>query len=112
VTGEVALDPADPLDGVIAEAFNAHQRRGGKLGPDAAGVAAEAFAAAGATVSVRSTPWRLGSDSAALAQEWLRGWVGAAVEQRPDLRIGDYLRRRAKQGITAAVGHKDVLAIF
>ena len=112
VTGDVTLDPADPLDGVIADAFNAHQRRDGRLGPDAADVVAAAFAQAGATVSVRETPWRLGPDNAALASEWLAGWVGAAAEQRPDLRLDDYLRRRRSEAFSGEVGHKDVLAIF
>src|SRR4051812_42944714 len=35
VVGRVALSPADPLDSGIGAAFNAHQRRGGRLGPDA-----------------------------------------------------------------------------
>ena len=116
VTGRVALDPADPLDGEIADAFNEHQRRvtGGRvlLGPDAAGVAADAFAAAGAVVDVRPSPWRLGPDNAALAGQWLRGWLSAAAEQRPDLRLDDYLRWRLADGFAASVGHEDVLAIF
>jgi SAM-dependent methyltransferase len=116
VTGEVAFDPADPLDDEIEAAFNAHQRRddGGRrlLGPDAAEVTAAAFGKAGATVSVRPAPWRLGSDSAPLAAEWLAGWAGAAVEQRPDLRLEDYLRRRLADGFTATVGHQDLLARF
>jgi SAM-dependent methyltransferase len=116
VTGTTELDPADPLDKDIAAAFNEHQRRvtGGRrlLGPDAAEVAAAALAGAGATVIVRDTPWRLGSDHAALASQWLAGWAGAAAEQRPELPIGDYLRRRRSEPFSAEVGHKDVLAIF
>jgi hypothetical protein len=116
VTGEVTIDPADPLDAEIAAAFNAHQRRtsGGRrlLGPDAAEVAAAAFAKARATVCIRPTPWRLGSDSAPLATQWLGGWVGAAVEQRPDLRLDDYLHRRTADGFAVDVGHQDLLAIF
>ena len=35
VIGRVTLSPAEPLDARIGAAFNAHQRRGGRLGPDA-----------------------------------------------------------------------------
>jgi SAM-dependent methyltransferase len=116
VTGEVALDPAEPLDDEIAAAFNEHQRRevGGRrlLGPDAADVAAAAFGKAGATVTVRPAPWRLSTSDGALATEWLRGWVGAAVEQRPDLRVDEYLSRRGANGFAAGVGHADLLARF
>ncbi len=115
VTGEVTLDPADPRDAAIAGAFNAHQRRavGGRrlLGPDAAEVAAAAFGKAGATVTVRESPWRLEPDNP-LAAEWLRGWVSAALEQRPDLRLDDYLRTRATERFAAVVGHVDLLGTF
>ncbi|MGW3243456.1 SAM-dependent methyltransferase [Streptomyces sp. NPDC001070] len=121
VVGEVELGPADPLDAEITAAFNAHQRRtaGGRalLGPDALGAAARAFTRHGATVTTRPSPWRLGPDQAALTAEWLRGWVGAAVEQEPALaaRADAYLRRRldacANGELTAVVGHGDLLAL-
>jgi len=118
VVGEVTLEPADPLDAEVVAAFNAHQRRsvGDRrlLGAEAVGAAAEAFAKAGASVSVRPSPWRLGPEQAALAAEWLRGWVGAALEQRPDLRLDGYLRARladAEAGrLRVEVGHQDLLA--
>lgn len=116
VTGEVSLDPADPLDDEVAAAFNDHQRRavGGRrlLGPDAADAAAAAFGKAGATVTVRPAPWRLDTENGALAGEWLRGWTGAALEQRPDLRLDDYREQRRSAGFVAKVGHADVLATF
>jgi hypothetical protein len=116
VVGEITLTPADPLDAEIGAAFNAHQRRAALLGPDAADAAAEAFRRRGATVHTRATPWRLGPDQAALAAEWLRGWVGAAVEQRPDLagRAAAYSERRLAEStsgdLSVTVGHKDLLA--
>jgi hypothetical protein len=120
VTGLVALTPADPLDGEIAAAFNAHQRRtvNGRrlLGPDGPDTAAEAFARRGATVRLSPSPWRLGPAQAALAGEWLRGWVGAASEHRPDLATAAsaYLDRRlaaaAAGELRVVVGHSDLLA--
>ena len=114
VTIEPALlgDDKEMLEDLIAAAFNDHQRRNGLLGPDAADVTQAAFEKAGATVRVRSTPWRLGSDSAALAVRWLGGWVDAAVEQRPDLRLDGYPERRVADGFSAEIGHRDLLAIF
>ncbi|AVH60985.1 class I SAM-dependent methyltransferase [Streptomyces dengpaensis] len=117
VVGRIELAPADPLDAELAEAFNAHQRRGELLGPDALTVACDAFARYGATVQVRPSPWRLGPDDAALTEEWLRGWVGAACEQRPDLaaRAEPYLRSRlaacAAGELRAVVHHSDVLVL-
>ncbi|GII76776.1 hypothetical protein Sru01_17580 [Sphaerisporangium rufum] len=121
VTGRVELDPAEPLDAEISAAFNAHQRRvaGDRhpLGPDAAAGAADAFARHGAEVHRRPSPWRLGPEQSALTAEWLRGWVGAAVEQRPDLAApaAAYLRRRLAAcdagDLRAVVHHEDLLAL-
>ena len=36
-------------------------------------------------VEVRPSPWRLERHDGSLISEWLDGWVGAAVEQRPSL---------------------------
>ncbi|MFG2932416.1 methyltransferase domain-containing protein [Streptomyces achromogenes] len=117
VAGRVALAPADPLDTAVTEAFNAHQRRAGLLGPDAVAVAREAFAGRGATVRAHPSPWRLGPEEAALTEQWLRGWVGAAVEQRPELRgpAERYLTARlaacAAGTLRVTVHHTDLLAL-
>ena len=117
VAGRVELTPSDPLDEEITEAFNDHQRRTGLLGPDAATVAAEIFSEHGATVQLHPSPWRLGPDEAALTAQWLRGWVGAAVEQRPELRerADRYLRDRldacATGELRVVVHHTDLLAL-
>ncbi|NUT92641.1 MAG: class I SAM-dependent methyltransferase [Saccharothrix sp.] len=109
VAGRVELDPAEPLDVRFQEAFNAHQRRGGLLGPDAPAVAVEAFEGLGARVETRPSPWRLGPG--ALVREWLRGWVEAACEQEPALtgEADEYLRRR--ESVRAVVHHVDLLAV-
>jgi hypothetical protein len=117
VAGRVDLTPAHPLDAELTEAFNDHQRRTGMLGPDAVTAAAEAFAGHGATVRAHPSPWRLGPDEAELTAQWLRGWVGAAVEQRPELRerAGRYLDERlaacAAGELHVVVHHTDLLAL-
>jgi hypothetical protein len=83
------------------------------LGPDAVAVAGAEFERRGATVLRRSSPWRLGPNQAALQAEWLTGWVGAAVRQRPELaaRARSYLRRRSETPLRVMVGHTDLLAL-
>jgi hypothetical protein len=121
VAGVVEMTPADPLDGEMGGAFDAHQRRVEQgrrlLGPDALTVACEAFAQRDATLWTQASPWRLGADEAALTEQWLRGWVGAACEQRPDLapRAETYLRRRLAACVAGelevVVHHNDLLAL-
>jgi hypothetical protein len=120
VIGRVEFTPADPLDTEIAEAFNAHQRRtvGGRslLGPDAIDATAEAFGRRGISVQVRSSPWRLDPDQADLTSEWLRGWLAAACEQRPELArpVLAYASRRLADAAAGRLGvvvhHNDLLA--
>ena len=106
VLGRVELAPQDPLDAVFEAAFNDHQCRGGLLGPGAADAAAVAFTLRGAKVATRDTPWRL--ERGPLLDAWLRGWVGAAVEQRPDLRktATEYLNGGKRSAI---VHHRDLV---
>jgi len=83
VAGRVELTPADPLDDEIADAFNAHQRRGGLLGPDAVTVACEAFSERGATVRLHPSAWHLGPAESALTAKrkpWTSPSEGTAVE--------------------------------
>ena len=118
VTGEVTFDPPHPLDAEVAAAFNEHQRRethGRRLlGPEAVGAAAQSFATAGVTVTTRPSPWLLGARDSALIAEWLRGWVAAALDQRPELELGDYLAARlaaaAAGELRVTIGHQDLFA--
>ena len=120
VIGRVDLEPVDPLDEPLADAFNAHQRRttDGRrlLGPDAAGRAADVFDRLGAEVVVRPSPWHLDAAQADLAAEWVTGWVAAACEQQPELtdRAAGYLGRRLAEAdagrLRVTVHHHDLLA--
>jgi hypothetical protein len=121
VIGSVELSPADPLDRRVAAAFDAHQRRmterGRLLGPDAADFAAQVFRRLGAEVLVSPSPWRLGPTHSALAAEWFTGWIGASLEQEPELasECEPYARRRLDQAsageLTVTVGHTDLLVL-
>jgi hypothetical protein len=121
VTGRVQLLPADPLDGRVAAAFDAHQRRptprGRLLGPDAVEAAVESFRRLGAEVVVRPSPWRLEAAESGLAREWLTGWVDAACEQEPaltpdaDLYRSRRLREAAAGALSVTVGHADLLVL-
>jgi hypothetical protein len=114
VVGRVALTPADPLDARIGAAFNAHQRRGGLLGPDAVAAAVDELRG---EVLVRPSPWRLAAAHADLTAEWLRGWVAAACEQEPALAAGAgaYRDRRLAQAaageLAVTVDHADLLVL-
>ena len=116
VTGRFALTPAEPLDAEIVAAFNAHQRRDGRLlGPDAVAAAVEELR--GAEVLVRPSPWRLDAAHADLMAEWLGGSVAAACEQEPALaaEAGAYRDRRLAQAaageLAVTVDHADLLAL-
>jgi hypothetical protein len=121
VVGRVQLIPADPLDGVAAAAFNAHQRRGtgrGRLlGPDAPAAAHEQFGRLGTEILERPSLWRLGAPHADLVTEWFSGWVGAACEQEPELTglTDDYTRRRLAEAaagqLAVTVEHADLLIL-
>lgn len=109
VIGRVELTPAHPLDAHFEAAFNAHQRRRSKSGPDAVDAVVEAFTRRGAATLLRPSPWRL--EPGELLAEWLAGWVGAACEQQPDLAglAGPYLRER-EAPLSAVIHHSDLLA--
>jgi hypothetical protein len=117
VAGRVDLTPSEPVDRRVAAAFDAHQRRGHLLGPDAVAVTAEAFRRSGAEVVARPSPWRLGAAQADMIAAWFTGWVGAACEQDAELaaETGAYARRRLAQAaagrLAVTVDHVDLLVL-
>jgi hypothetical protein len=110
VTGRVSFAPPEPLDVPLSVAFNAHQRRDGRLGPDAVPAALDAL---GGEVLVRPSPWHLGPDHAELMTAWFGGWVDAACEKEPELasEAGPYRDRRLAQAHEATVEHADLLVL-
>ena len=121
VVGRVTLDPADPLDGRMSGAFDAHQRRattaGRLLGPDAVAAAVDQLGGTGAEVLVRPSPWHLDAADADLATEWLGGWVAAACAHDPSLAAEATAYRDRRLGQAAAgelvvtVHHADLLVL-
>jgi len=101
----------------MGAAFDAHQRRGRLLGPDAFAVAVDELRRTGAEVLVRPSPWQLDPAHADLAAEWFEGWVAAACEQDPALAAdaGAYRDRRVSQAtageLTVTVDHADLLVL-
>ena len=106
VTGSAQITPPDGLDEALNTAFNDHQRRDGKLGPEAAAFTAAEFTRHGWTVHTRPSPWRLGPEHRELIDTWYRGFVAAAREQQPDLAVPE--NRRITE---VTVHHQDLLAL-
>jgi hypothetical protein len=119
VDGVVTFDPEDPDDVPVGEAFDDHQRRGDRLGPDSTRFTADLFRVHGWRVLEVPTPWRLDptDGDAALVESWLEGRAAAAAEDRPGLRPTAeawLARRRAilADGLPrVAVGHQDLLVL-
>jgi len=113
VTGHVALTPSDPLDERMVAAFNVHQHRDGRLGPDAVAAVEELHP----EVIARPSPWHLGAAHADLMAEWFGGWVTAACEQDPALaaEAAGYRERRLAQAaageLEVTVDHADLLVL-
>lgn len=109
VTGSIVLGPPAPVDAELAAAFDDHQRRDGRLGPDAVAFTTRLFDTAGWNVRTAPTPWRLGEGDGPLIAQWLDGRLSAAVEQRPGLAAAA-CDRRAAGARAAIVAHEDLLA--
>ena len=118
VTGAKSISPADPHDQPLLDAFNDHQRRDGRAGPEAITLAGDALRAGGFTVCTQETPWQLSAsgDSAFVAQ-LLQERLDAAVAQEPGLAVMAEawleLRRAQLQlgTLRIEIGHRDILAL-
>ncbi|MGV9292806.1 class I SAM-dependent methyltransferase [Amycolatopsis sp. NPDC003676] len=106
VTGSAQITPADTADEALNEAFNNHQRRDGKLGPEAVAFTAAEFQRHGWTVHTRPAPWRLGPEHRELIDTWYRGFIAAAREQDPTLAVPE-----DRQITEVTVHHQDLLAL-
>lgn len=119
--GSIVWSETDPVDTLVRDAVNAHQRGdkgfGPALGPEAGATIATAFKQAGYRVRTASSPWQLGHGDRELLAQLVDGWATAAIEQRPEERerIVSWQSRRieslADRDTTCAVGHLDALAL-
>jgi hypothetical protein len=118
VTGAQSIRPIDPNDQRLLDAFNDHQRRAGRAGPDAITVAVDTLGTGGFTVRIQETPWRLtASSDSAFVEQLLRERLDAAVAQDPTLapvaKAWFELRRsQLELGVLRMeIGHRDILAL-
>jgi hypothetical protein len=108
----------DERDQPLLDAFNDHQRRDGRAGPDASTLAGNALRGGGFTVRTQETPWQLTSSrDSPLVTQLLQERVHAAVAQDPDLvatAAGWLDLRRVQLGrgiLQVELGHRDILAL-
>jgi hypothetical protein len=86
VTGELTMSPTNPHDQLLLSAFNDHQRRAGRLGPDASALTVDLLRAAEFAVTTQQTPWHLTADRGqAFIDQVLEERLAAAVAQEPAL---------------------------
>lgn len=110
VDGTAGLTPGHPDDAVVLDAFNRHQRRRERPGPDAAEFLATLARRRGLVVDAVATPWRLSASS--LTERLLDERGAAAREQAPELRerIDEWRRARlAEPELRIEIGHLDLL---
>jgi hypothetical protein len=118
VTGTLSISPVDPHDERLLDAFNDHQRRAGRAGPEAVTLAVDALCAGGFTVRTQETPWQLTAASDSMfVEQLLQERLAAAVAQDSSLaavaKAWFELRRvQLRLGVLKIeVGHRDILAL-
>ena len=118
VTGAMELSPAHALDSQLIRAFNDHQRRGGRAGPDAVQTLTRALRATGCRLWTAETPWLLDRhDDAEFIRQFLTDRVVAAVAQDPSLDTAAVawlalrLAHLAQHILEIRVGHRDILVL-
>jgi SAM-dependent methyltransferase len=112
---------ADPVDRIVLEAVNEHQRSdkglGAALGPAAAFAAEAVFEDHGYRTRLVPSPWELGADDTLLGDALIDGWVAAAAELHPGRHddLAAWAERRKTALATGdtrlKVGHLDLLAL-
>jgi hypothetical protein len=118
VTGTQRISPMDPRDQLLLAAFNDHQRRAGRAGPDATTLAVDTLCTGGFTVRIQETPWQLATSSdSAFVEQLLQERLDAAVAQDPSLAAVatawlELRRAQLELGVLRIeVGHCDILAL-
>ena len=122
VDGRVAWSPAHPVDGEMKAAFLHDQQIdkgfGPALGPSAPSVLKKEFEAAGYTVSMGPSDWKVGtigrrSQHERLATALAAGWVDVARENRmvAEQNVDRWSAARQSDNSGCVVGHQDVLAV-
>jgi hypothetical protein len=116
VTGTMSLTPAVSSDQQLLAAFNDHQRRAERVGPDATGIVAHTLRTAGFRVHTQQTPWLL-TASSDFVDQFLWGRLDAAMAQDLSLTSTapawfELRRSQLALGILRIeVGHLDILAL-
>ena len=118
VTGAMTLSPAHPLDAHLIRAFNEHQRRGGRAGPDAVQLLTRAVRATGSMHWTAEAPWLLDrSCDVEFVRQFLTDRVAAAVAHDPSLKtvgavwLALRLAQLTEHALEVSVGHRDVLIL-
>lgn len=118
VTGTVTLTPPNPADRLVQEAFDAHQRRAGRCGPDAPTHLRSALGARGRSAVLVQTPWRLTArEHTGLLERYLSERAEVAVEHDPSLAapahrwLDSRLTQVQAGSLDVEVGHVDLLTV-
>lgn len=119
--GRMAFEPEHPLDTIVRDLVNRHQRTdkgfgGAALGPDATAAMQRLFAACGYEVVTAKSDWVLTSGQHELQRELMAGWARAALELDPAAHshVDEWLAFRTRQldlgRSRVLVGHDDLAA--
>jgi hypothetical protein len=118
VTGAMELSPAHALDSHLIRAFNDHQRRGERAGPDAVQTLTRALRATGCRLWTAETPWLLDRhNDGEFVRRFLTDRVGAAVAHDPSLNstgaawLALRLAQLAEDDLNICLGHLDMLVL-
>jgi SAM-dependent methyltransferase len=116
--GHARWTPPQDLDGLMRDAFNAHQRTDKGFGPAAGPMATDALAKAfhrrGYQVLRGTSAWVLDSRFETLRKALDEGWAAAVVEtgKLPQASADAWLAaRRSAPDAVSVVGHEDLLAV-